>query len=191
MNCLVVFHSVTGCCFEMAEITKKIFEKDGISTDIRRIPSFKQKEFSEQFDKAREFYSKITKVEKINISKVCNYDIIVICSPTYFGNVSAEIKLFMDSMADLWLQRILADKYLLSMASVASVTGGGSLCLQAINTFGMHLGMIPIASRTPEMPAYGILHSAGPFSEIRPYDNPDIAVALQAISSNLPLRENR
>lgn len=191
MNCLVVFHSITGCCYEMAEITKKVFEKNGISTDVRRISSFKQKEFSKKIEKAREFYSRITTVKEVNISEVHKYDIIVICSPTYFGNVSAEIKLFMDSMAGLWLKRILADKYLIAMTSAASITGGGSLCLQAINTFGLHLGMIPVASRTPEMPAYGILHSAGPFSEIRPHDNPDIAVALHAISSSMPLRDNK
>ena len=191
MNCLVVFHSVTGCCYEMAAIAKRVFEISGIPTDVRRIPSFKQKEFSKQFEKADEFYSRITEVKKVNISKIRNYDILVICSPTYFGNVSAEIKLFMDSMADLWMHRYLADKYLIAMTSAASITGGGSLCLQAINTFGMHLGMIPVACRTPEMPAYGLLHSAGPFSEKRPDNDPNISAALQAIASELAIRTHK
>jgi len=73
-------------------------------------------------------------------------DLIIMGSPTYFGNVSAEMKIYMDSIAKYWINAELAGKKLAAFTSAGNPQGGGDLCLQAIHTFGMYMRMrcIPV-----------------------------------------------
>ncbi|MCK5494256.1 MAG: NAD(P)H-dependent oxidoreductase [Candidatus Omnitrophica bacterium] len=89
--------------------------------------------------------------------------LIVMGSPTYFGNVSAEMKVYMDSVAKYWMKAELAGKRLVAFTSAGNPQGGGDLCLQAIQTFGMYMGMLCIPVPTTLIPGenihpFGIIH---------------------------------
>ena len=90
-------------------------------------------------------------------------DLIVMGSPTYFGNVSAEMKAYMDSVAKYGIKAELAVKKLVAFTSVGNPQGGGDLCLQAIQTFGMYMGMLCMPVPTTLIPnenihPFGIIH---------------------------------
>lgn len=90
-------------------------------------------------------------------------DLIIMGSPTYFGNVSAEMKIYMDSIAKYWIKAELAGKRLAAFTSTGNPQGGGDLCLQAIHTFGMYLGMFSVPVPTTLIPGedihpFGIMH---------------------------------
>jgi NAD(P)H dehydrogenase (quinone) len=169
----------------MAKIMEDAFKTYGAHVDVRRVASFGQEEYSKQFPFAEKFYERICAVPEVDIKKLVDYDTIVIVSPAYFGNVSADIKVFMDSLSIYWLDRTLAGKVVVPVVSAASETGGGDITLQCITTFAQHMGMIAYPSQTLDMPAYGLLHIAGSMSEKRPTDNEMFINGALALASSL------
>ncbi len=90
-------------------------------------------------------------------------DLIIMGSPTYFGNVSAEMKIYMDSIAKYWIKAELAGKRLAAFTSTGNPQGGGDLCLQVIHTFGMYMGMLCVPVPTTlisgaDIHPFGIMH---------------------------------
>jgi len=90
-------------------------------------------------------------------------DLVIMGSPTYFGNVSAEMKTYMDSVAKYWVKARLAGKKLAAFTSAGNPQGGGDLCLGAIHTFGMYMGMLCMPVPTTLIPGenihpLGIMH---------------------------------
>jgi len=118
------------------------------------------------FPASREFKEDILRVEELNSPvQVLDCDALFLGSPTYFGNVSAPVKAFMDSFVDYWAEARLAGRFFGGFASAGTPQGGGDLCLQALCHFAMHMGMclIPAPSTITGtvQPAYGICHWSG------------------------------
>ena len=99
------------------------------------------------------------------------YDYVFLGSPTYFGLVSAQIKAFMDSLCDLWVDAELFGKKFGCFSSASTPQGGGDMCLLSMNLFAQHMGMTVLSVPSNlgfVQPAYGISHASGPDSDIRP-----------------------
>nr|WP_225954929.1 NAD(P)H-dependent oxidoreductase [Kibdelosporangium phytohabitans] len=67
-------------------------------------------------------------------------DGIVWGSPTFYGNVSAPVKQFIDSTSDLWRARLLADKVVTGMTSSTSLNGGQEATLLGLYRSMYHWG---------------------------------------------------
>lgn len=190
MKAVILFHSVTGSCYEMAKTIEEQFKLNGLESKVYRIPDADQQRWCGEFDLAREFYKKITDVPSVILEDMPSCDVVVICSPTYFGNVSAEVKAFMDDMACFWLNKAMAGKYVIACASASTYVGGGDMALQAITMFAHHLGMVPYPVKNAAMPAYGLLHIAGEQSETRVNDTDVFANAARELAQELIKLEN-
>lgn len=169
----VILHSRCGNTFLIAKAIYESFLKRGNQVRLYRVPDADLEQVAGRFACAKEFYDDIVSLPVATPETMVESDCIALGSPTYFGNVSAEMKKYMDSAIELWVDAKLAGKKLMAFTSASSPEGGGHLCLQAINTFGQHLGMISVpcpASLRSEvcLPAYGIIHYSGPLGEQRP-----------------------
>ena len=69
-------------------------------------------------------------------------DAIIFSSPTRFGNVTAQIKNFMDQQGGVWAEGKLMNKVVSAMASAQNPHGGQEQTIQAIYTTMMHWGAI-------------------------------------------------
>ena len=91
-------------------------------------------------------------------------------SPTRFGNMAAEMKYFLDSTADLWMQHVLAEKPATVFCSSGSLHGGQESTLLTMLVPLLHHGMVFMgvpysekalqATRTGGTP-YGASHVSG------------------------------
>lgn len=185
MKAAILFHSVTGSCYDMAMTIGEQFGKCGLENQIYRIEDKDQQKWAEEFEWARKSYDGIMSIPQVCLNDIPNYDIVVLISPTYFGNVSSEVKSFMDDMACFWLNKKMAGKLMLACTSASTYVGGGDLALQSINTFAQHLGMIPYPMNSLTMPAYGLMHIAGDRSQIRVNDTDLIKDAVTSIAKSL------
>lgn len=185
MKAAILFHSVTGSCYDMAMTIGEQFGKCGLENQIYRIEDKDQQKWAEEFDWARKSYDGIMSIPQVCLNDIPNYDIVVLISPTYFGNVSSEVKSFMDDMACFWLNKKMAGKLMLACTSASTYVGGGDLALQSINTFAQHLGMIPYPMNSLTMPAYGLMHITGEQSQIRVNDTDLIKDAVTSIAKSL------
>jgi NAD(P)H dehydrogenase (quinone) len=78
------------------------------------------------------------------------YDTLVFGSPTYFGTVSAEFKLFMEATASVWARQQWKDKLAAGFTNSSSTNGDKLATLMNLSLFaaqhGMHwlpLGLLP------------------------------------------------
>lgn len=166
MKAAVIFHSVSGNTYLLAREIYKKLSLTGVQVEIYRVVDDDLVELSNEFPLIKEYCNEILNIPIINLESLVSSDYIFMGSPTYFGNVSSEMKAFMDSFAPVWGEARLFGKKLVAFSTCGTPEGGGDMCLRAINTFGQHMGMlsVPIPSNlTPGInnPAYGLLHYTG------------------------------
>ena len=191
MRAAILFHSITGSCYDMAMTVQRQLAEQCMDSQVFRMADTDQAQWATTFDIAKDYYERIMAVPEVDISTMPEYDLLVICSPTYFGNVSAEVKTFMDDMACFWMNRKMAGKLVLACASASTPMGGGDMALQAISTFAHHMGMIPLPVNTLSMPAYGLLHIAGEESQYRVSDTSRFEDAVKAMACDIKGYINR
>ncbi|MCY6484099.1 flavodoxin family protein [Clostridium aestuarii] len=172
MKVTVVFHSVCGNTYLMAKEIYKNFLRKGIDAGIYRVKDDDLKELSHNYPIINEYLDEILQIPIIDLETILESDYIFLGSPTYFGNVSAEMKAFMDSFSPLWSDGKLFGKKLVAFTSCGDPQGGGQVCLRSINTFAQHMGMLPIPipanlSSKKSYPAYGMMHCSGDMGDNR------------------------
>jgi NAD(P)H dehydrogenase (quinone) len=71
-----------------------------------------------------------------------DYDAIILGSPTRFGNMTAQMRNFLDQTGPLWVKGALVGKLGSAFTSTASQHGGQEMTLTSIHTTMLHHGMI-------------------------------------------------
>ena len=168
----VVFHSVCANTYLMAREYRDALRHMGAEVVLYRLHDPGYAATADAFPASREYKSEILSVEELKTpAQVLDCDALFLGSPTYFGNVSAPVKVFIDSLVDYWVEARLAGKFFGGFTSAGTPQGGGDICLQALAHFAMHMGMcvIPVPSVVAGtvQPAYGICHWSGDQSDQR------------------------
>ncbi|MCI7643068.1 MAG: NAD(P)H-dependent oxidoreductase [Lentisphaeria bacterium] len=191
MKALIVFHSVCGNNFQIAKYFQTALTDSGFDAQIRSIADADRAVWQERFSCAAEFAKTINSIPEARVDELPDYDLIILGSPNYFGNVSAEMKRFMDDTAKFYVQQPLQNKYAAFFCSSSSNGGGGVYCLEAMCRFAQHTGMIPlplplkIQQLSSETSAYGFTHISGLQGARRPDEN--LRSAIVAFVKNLQL----
>ncbi|MBF0478252.1 MAG: NAD(P)H-dependent oxidoreductase [Candidatus Omnitrophica bacterium] len=180
MKIVIIFHSVCGNTYLMAQEFYNAFKEKKQNVEMYRVEDSTLDKTAQIFAPAQDFLTEIKKISVAAPQVMENADLILLGSPTYFGNVSGQMKLFMDATSPLWIKGKFIGKKLLAFASAGNSEGGGDLCLQAINVYGQHMGMLNVSVPSNikpgiTVPAYGILHYSGNGS-VRP-DKNKLAIA--------------
>lgn len=180
----VVFHSVCGNTCQMAEQLTAALEQGGADALLYRLPDPGYAATADAFPASREYKEAITSVRLLESpGELLGCDGLLMGSPTYFGNVSAPVKTFMDSFVDYWTGAPFRGKTFGSFATSGTAQGGSEKCLDALNTFAMHIGMtlvsVPAAEGAPQ-PAYGLSHYSGDLSDIRLTGDETVAIKAYA-----------
>jgi NAD(P)H dehydrogenase (quinone) len=156
MRISIIFHSVCANNYLVAKTFYESFKKKGQNVSLFRV---KDPDWTEQEGvplAAKENLKNMMSLPVATPEVMFESDLIVVGSPTYFGNVSAEMKTYMDSVAKYWVKAQLAGKKLAAFTSAGNPQGGGDLCLQAIHTFGMYMGMLCMPIPTTLVPGEDI-----------------------------------
>ena len=108
-------------------------------------------------------------------------DAILFGSPTRFGNVTSELKAWVDSLGGLWFQGKLVGKVGSTFTSTSTVHGGNESTLLTAYNFMAHLGLIivPLGYADPSLFAAGTPYGASSVSgqNNAPPTEEDLAVA--------------
>nr|WP_312578173.1 flavodoxin family protein [Sedimentibacter sp.] len=179
----IIFHSICGNNYLIAKDFYNQFKNHDADVSIYSVEDSNFKSLAEQFPIAGQYKDEIMKTKIANVSDVLDSDIIIMGSPTYYGNVSGAMKLFMDSFSPCWPDAKLWGKKFFAFSTCANPEGGGDMCLNTMNIFAQHMGMtvIPVPSNLVQgisFPAYGLLHYVGEFSNVRLNENVKTAIKL-------------
>lgn len=181
MKVSIVFHSICGNNYILSKYFKKAFEKYNLDVELLRVEDNNYEKLAIQFDIAKQFKDEIMSIGIAKVEKLLGSDLIILGSPTYYGNVSSAMKLFMDSFSPYWSESKFFGTNLFSFTTCANSEGGGDMCLNAMNIFGLHMGMLPtpIPSNlipNKSFPAYGFIHYVGDNSDNRPNNETKLAI---------------
>ncbi|MNF54436.1 NAD(P)H dehydrogenase (quinone) [Pseudomonas linyingensis] len=145
---LVLYHSMYGHIETMAqEVAEGARSVPGVEVTVKRVP--------ETMD-ADAFKAAGGKVEQsaavATPSELADYDAIIFGTPTRFGNMSGQMRNFLDQTGGLWVKGALVGK----VASVFTSTGTGGgqeMTITSTWTTLAHHGMIilPIGYSTPAL----------------------------------------
>jgi NAD(P)H dehydrogenase (quinone) len=130
----VVFHSATGHTAAQAHAVAKGAESAGAS--VKLVPVEQANEFRDDLNGA---------------------DGIIFGSPTFFGSLSGQFKIFLDSTSDVWLKQGWKDKIAAGFTNSSCHSGDKLNSLVQLVIFAAQHGMVWIGSDTPS----GNNHSGG------------------------------
>jgi NAD(P)H dehydrogenase (quinone) len=165
MKAVIVFHSMTGNTYIVAKAFEAALLSRGIETSLYRVEDQRWKPQTDVTEKAKQNLRAMMSLPVATPDVLLKSDIVIMGSPTYFGNVSAQMKAFQDATSAYWFESKLAGKRFAAFTSVGSPENGGSLCLQTMHFYAQHMGMIivPVPNSiwpTAGLSAYGIVQNS-------------------------------
>lgn len=134
---LVLYHSSYGhvetLAYAVATGARAI---EGTDVDVKRVPELMPEETMNAAGMKVEQPAPVA-----DPSDLANYDAIIIGTPTRFGNMSSQLRNFMDQTGRLWAEGSLIGK--VGSVFVSTGTGGGNeTTIISVHTTLLHHGMI-------------------------------------------------
>jgi len=170
MRILVLYYSMTGNTYRMANLVAEGAAEAGAIVDIKTVPEL----MPEDTIQAEEAIKR-AKVEQADVpvaepDELADYDGIIVGTPTRFGNMCSQMRNFWDQTGGLWMKGALIGKPAGVFCSTASMHGGQETTLISTAMTFLHHGMIivgvpysvqQLVTTTTGGTPYGPTHVAG------------------------------
>jgi NAD(P)H dehydrogenase (quinone) len=142
-NVLIVFYSRNGSTEALAQSIAEGARAEGAEVRLRRareiVSEAVMRKAAGWLENAQRMNSRY---EQPAIADVLWADAVIFGSPTRFGNVSSELKAFVDSLGGPWSQGKLNGKAGAAFTSTQTLHGGNESTLLTMFNFMAHLGFI-------------------------------------------------
>jgi NAD(P)H dehydrogenase (quinone) len=179
---LVVFYSRNGSTEKMALAVAEGAKAEGAEVRLRRVRDIVGPEVMAQAPGWAENSARMQAQYPAPTAEDAEWaDAVVFGTPTRFGNASAELKAYIDSLGELWFQGKLNGKVGSAFTSTSTPHGGNESTIISLYNPLAHLGFIivPTGYADPIMfksgTPYGASHVSGQNST--PPSDDEIAVA--------------
>lgn len=135
---LVLYYSSYGHIETMAgAVAKGAGSVPGTTVTIKRVPELVPAEIAAQS------HFKVDQAAPVaTVDELADYDAIIFGTPTRFGNMTAQMRNFLDQTGALWFGGKLIGKIGSVFASTASQHGGQETTITSFHTTLLHHGMI-------------------------------------------------
>jgi NAD(P)H dehydrogenase (quinone) len=143
-NVAVIYYSSTGTNHAVAQAVSKGAIAAGASVRVHQIAETVPADVVAKNPKWQAFVEQTKDVPKATLDDLDWADAVVFGTPTRFGNVSAQLKGFLDSAGGLWFQGKLANKIYAGFTSAMNAHGGNESTLLALYTSIYHFGGIVV-----------------------------------------------
>ena len=153
----VVYYSATGNVHALARAVSEGAAREGAEVRLRHVAELNQ----EMLISVKQYWgrhrSEIEDQPEARLEDIAWADGIAFGTPTRFGNVAAQLKLFLDLTGELWQQGRLIDKVATGFTSSQTEHGGQESTILALNNTFYHWGMliVPLGYTVHEVFAAG------------------------------------
>jgi NAD(P)H dehydrogenase (quinone) len=134
---LVLYYSSYGHIEQMAYAAAEGARETGAQTDVKRVPEIVPEEVAK-----RSGYKLDQKAPIARIDDLPQYDGVLFGTPTRFGNMTSQMKSFLDQAGGLWMQGSLVGKVASVFSSSATQHGGQESTILTFHPVLLHLGMV-------------------------------------------------
>ncbi len=145
VNVAIIYYSATGNVADIAREMAMAAEKAGAEVRLRKVAELAPQH---AIDARPEWRANVAATADIPVAATEDLiwaDAVIMGTPTSFGNVSFQLKHFIDSQGPAWYKGQLADKVYSAFTSTATLHGGGEATLLALTTSFHHFGGIVVA----------------------------------------------
>jgi NAD(P)H dehydrogenase (quinone) len=167
VNVSVIYYSSTGTTYAMAERLSQAAEKAGGDVRLRKVAELAPEEVIRSMDAWVQHREETKDIPVADPDDVVSADVVLLGSPTRFGNVSSQLKQFLDALGPHWAQGQLANKVYAGFTSAQTTHGGHESTLLALyNTIHHFGGLIVSPGYTDPLKfadgnPYGVSHATG------------------------------
>jgi NAD(P)H dehydrogenase (quinone) len=164
----VIYYSSTATVDSMARRVALAAEKQGAEVRLRQVEELAPPAAIDSNQAWREHLDATADEPKAQPDDVVWADAVLLGTPTRFGNVSSQLKNFLDSLGPQWSQGQLADKVYAGFTASQTEHGGQETTLLALYNTMYHFGgiLVPPGYTDPVKFAdgnpYGVGHVTGP-----------------------------
>ena len=141
-NVLVVYYSATGHVHALARAVRRGAEDAGAQVRLRHVEELASEMVISQNQAWGRHRSEVTDEPTATLEDLEWADGIAVGTPTRFGNVAAQLKMFLDQAGGLWERGKLINKVATSFTSSQTDHGGQESTILALNNTFYHWGAI-------------------------------------------------
>jgi NAD(P)H dehydrogenase (quinone) len=173
---LIAFYSRTGSTEALARAVAEGAQAEGAEVRLRRAREFVGPEVMAQAPGWAEGAERMNAAYEAPTAEDADWaDAIIFGTPTRFGNVSAELKAYIDSLGGLWFQGKLNGKAGSAFVSTQSLHGGQEMTITSLWAPLAHLGLIivPTGYADPAVFKAGTPYGASSASGANPTPSAD------------------
>jgi len=163
----IIYYSSTGTIDAMARRAAAAADEAGAETRLRQVEELAPREVVEQQDAWREHVDATAGEPRATPDDVVWADAVLFGSPTRFGNVSSQLKQFLDTLGPQWGEGLLADKTYAGFTAAQTAHGGHESTLLALYNTLHHFGGILVTPgytdpvKFADGNPYGVSHATG------------------------------
>ncbi|WP_411121494.1 NAD(P)H:quinone oxidoreductase [Streptomyces sp. x-19] len=168
VNVAVIYYSSTGTVAELARLIADAAEHAGADVRLRRAAELAPRSAIDSNPAWAANVAATADILEATHDDVLWADAVLFGTPTRFGNVTSQLKQFVDTLGGLWQQGRLADKVYSGFTASATKHGGQESTLLALYNTIHHFGGILIApgytdpAKFTDGNPYGTSHVGGP-----------------------------
>lgn len=169
-NVAIIYYSSTGNLHTMARRLEATARDAGADVRRRHVREIAPAEAIEGNPAWQEHRAAVGDEPTARPEDVAWADVVLLGSPTRYGNVTSQFQQFIDTLGPLWAEGRLADKVYSAFTSSQTAHGGQETTLLAIYRMVVHFGglIVPPGYTDPLKFAdgnpYGVSHVSGPES---------------------------
>jgi NAD(P)H dehydrogenase (quinone) len=138
----VIYYSATGNVHWLAEAVAEGAEQSGSEVRLRHVEELASEQLISQNQYWGRHRSLVADEPVASLDDLEWADGVAFGTPTRFGNVSAQLKQFIDQAGRLWQEGKLADKVGTGFTSAQTAHGGQESTILALNNTLYHWGML-------------------------------------------------
>lgn len=142
MKLAIIYYSQTGHNFQMAKWAKEEAEKNGAEVRLLKVHEYLDEGGAENNPAWKKYLDDSKDIKEANSDDLIWADAIIFSSPTRFGNISFQLKAFLDAQGGVWAKGLLTNKVISAMTSAQNNNGGEEGTIKAIYTSASHWGAI-------------------------------------------------
>ena len=140
----VIYYSATGSVYKLAQAVAEGAEEAGAEVRFRKVHELAPEEAIKSNQGWSDHALMTEDVPEAQLDDLDWADAYIFGTPTRFGNVSAQLKQFIDTAGGLWFEGKLADKVASGFTSAQNAHGGQESTLLSMYNVFAHWGSIVV-----------------------------------------------
>ncbi len=138
----IVYYSMYGPTYALAQRIAEGVERAGSEAHLRKVAELLPQEVIEQQPPVQANIQAQSDVTEASVEELPDFDGIVFGSGTRYGNMTAQLKNFIDQTGPLWQEGRLIGKAAGFFTGTSTIHGGQESTILTMSTFAFHMGMV-------------------------------------------------